>query len=230
MHGRWSGLVGLALVVAALLGPAPPVVADSLATTSTYFIARRDFRRCVSPLCGGLYVKRLNQASTTCNDGVSRSECYVPGIAVGRITADADEKSYLEARVASGFAIVRGTIAAKNYAGYGNLGVLKVTEAWDGATDAAPSGRAYLVNDSGIRCATTPCMSFHTAALNTTTSGNITDLVLENVVNVSQEAIDGAYEDLATGKILVAGTTTASRGRVTLQALAFYRLFHARVP
>ena len=38
-------------------------------SNSGYFIVtHRDFRKCVSPLCGGFFVKRVNQATTLCAD------------------------------------------------------------------------------------------------------------------------------------------------------------------
>jgi hypothetical protein len=42
------------------------------------------------------------------------------------------------------------------------------------------------------------------------------------VPNVSDEAIEDAFEDIATDQVLVAGTITAQRGTVTLSATQFY--------
>ena len=38
--------------------------ADGIDTASTYYSARPDTRRCVAPLCGGWWVKRVNRSST----------------------------------------------------------------------------------------------------------------------------------------------------------------------
>ena len=41
----------------------------------TYFIVTRaDTRRCVFPMCGGAYVKRVNQSDLKCADGTRQSE------------------------------------------------------------------------------------------------------------------------------------------------------------
>ena len=50
---------------------------DGLASTSTYYALRRDFRRCIAPICGGYWVKRVNYTSTRCLDGRYAAECYV---------------------------------------------------------------------------------------------------------------------------------------------------------
>ena len=34
-----------------------------------FIVTRRDIRRCISPICGGYFVKRVNQATTVCADG-----------------------------------------------------------------------------------------------------------------------------------------------------------------
>src|SRR5260370_7964329 len=56
------------------------VLPDPMNATSTFYSLRRDLRRCVSPLCGGYFVKRVNMSSTRCANGRFMSECYVAGI------------------------------------------------------------------------------------------------------------------------------------------------------
>src|SRR5512147_1590362 len=61
---------------------------NAVSAASTYCSARRDMRRCMAPLCGGWWVKRVNRSTTRCSDGVNRGECYVfeidaSGLAVG---------------------------------------------------------------------------------------------------------------------------------------------------
>ncbi len=199
--------------------------ADGIGTVSTYFMARRDFRECLSPRCGGIWVKRVNQATTRCVDGANRSECYVPTATFSALNATVNETSYLADRLAGGALVVRGSIAPKNYNGFGNLGVLKVTEAWDSATGSAPTGTFFAVRDSGIRCVQLPCPTLRTANLNSTTSANITDLFLDGVEHVSTTAVENAMNDAFTSKILVTGNITAQRGSVVLRATQFFVAF-----
>src|SRR5260370_23237107 len=55
------------------------VLPDPMNATSTFYSLRRDLRRCVSPLCGGYFVKRVNMSSTRCANGRFMSECYLAG-------------------------------------------------------------------------------------------------------------------------------------------------------
>ena len=58
--------------------------ADAAPSSWTYYSARRDLRKCVSPLCGGWFVKRVNQTWTQCPGtpgGWTTGDCYVAEIA-----------------------------------------------------------------------------------------------------------------------------------------------------
>ncbi|HEX5966259.1 MAG TPA: DUF6748 domain-containing protein, partial [Pyrinomonadaceae bacterium] len=73
-----------ALILALFLGvpvvnPAAPEV-DSLASTSSFYTIRRDLRRCASPMCGGYFIRLVNQSRTRCHNGRFMNECYVASI------------------------------------------------------------------------------------------------------------------------------------------------------
>jgi hypothetical protein len=139
-----------------------PAEPDSLASTSAFYSVRQDLRRCVSPICGGFFVKRVNLPLTRCANGLYLAECYV---------AEIDWNG--QPQVDDGKALLRGTVIAKTYDRFGNLGVLRVTEAWQAVSDSKPSGAFYRVRDRGLRCITFPCPTHHEAKLNTTVSQNI---------------------------------------------------------
>ena len=42
---------------------------EPLAAAGEYYSVREDMRRCMSPLCGGYFVKRVNQSRTRCGNG-----------------------------------------------------------------------------------------------------------------------------------------------------------------
>jgi len=225
-----AALGALAAAIGTLVASASVADADSISTTSTYFIAHPDTRRCAPPSCGGIWVRRLNQPLTTCHDGVDRAECYVPSADFATITTSEDEVSYLNARLSQGALVVRGALADKNYSGVGNLGTLIATEAWDAATDEFPADDFYFAYDSGIRCTTAPCDSFHIANVNTTTSRNITDLDLQQVPNVSDEMIQDAMTELLAARIVVAGTIVTASPESKLIASQFYTRFGGPEP
>src|SRR5258705_1414233 len=58
----------------------PVASPDALAPPSTYYTVRRDMRRCASPLCGGYFIRRVNQSVTRCVNKRYMPECYVASI------------------------------------------------------------------------------------------------------------------------------------------------------
>ena len=135
---------------------------DPLSSTSTFYGVRPDLRRCVSPMCGGYFVRRVNRPLTRCANGRLMSECYVAEI-------DWNGQQQTE----SDYLLVRGSIVARRYGRFGNLGALRVTEAWKPLGNNQPAGTFYLVRDRGVRCITFPCPTHNEAKLNSTLSRNI---------------------------------------------------------
>src|SRR6266550_5607002 len=82
---------------------------DPISVNSTFYSVRPDLRRCVSPLCGGYFVKRVNMSSTRCANGRFMNECYVAGI---------DWNGLPQSDI--GHLLVRGNIVAKRYGHFGN--------------------------------------------------------------------------------------------------------------
>src|SRR4051812_17564357 len=46
--------------------------------TYTYFDVHVDLRKCLSPVCGGFFLSRLNRTTTVCADGHASTACYSP--------------------------------------------------------------------------------------------------------------------------------------------------------
>lgn len=108
-------------------------------SNSTYFIVTHpDLRRCVYPLCGGFFTKRVNQATTTCSDGAAAPECRILEFdysALGLSTAAGDK---LKDQVARGQALLRGQITKTAPIMGKTYDKLIVQEAWE-ARGAAPA-------------------------------------------------------------------------------------------
>ena len=77
MLGAGGGSFGASGEPAEESDEAPAGRGDAVGATSTYYSVRRDLRRCMAPLCGGCWVKRVNRSTTRCADGGNRGECYV---------------------------------------------------------------------------------------------------------------------------------------------------------
>jgi len=183
---------------------------DSLASTSTFFTASPDLRRCAPPKCGGYFVKRVNQPVTRCANGKNMAECYVASIDWANTSKVPVER-----------ALFRGTLVAS-----GQYGVLKVKEAWQASSDSQPGGEFYRVRDLGLRCIAAPCLSHSEAKLNTTFSRKIAGVDI-NSIGAPDDVVSQAFQAM-TGEqgVLVAGTNatvTGPAGRAqTLKASQFY--------
>src|SRR4030095_3898414 len=130
---------------------------DSLNSTSTYYTVRPDLRRCAAPLCGGFFIKRVNQSLARCADGRMKTECYVAEI-------EWNDQPQVEPRRA----LLRGDLTSKRFNAAGKLGILRVTESWQSASEKQPVGIFYRARDLVVRCIAAPCKTHHEAKLNST--------------------------------------------------------------
>jgi hypothetical protein len=191
--------------------PAP----DSRASTSTFFTARRDLRRCAAPRCGGYFVRRVNQRLTRCHDGAQMEECYV---------AEIDWNGHSQSEPNK--LLIRGDLLSLSRRGVGRFGFLRVREAWEAANDKRPTGDFYRVRDLGVRCITHPCLTHHEAKLNTTFSRKIAGVEL-NGVGATDDRLSEAFKAMTSRDgILVSGShrqVSGPGGRAPmLQGSQFY--------
>jgi len=186
------------------------VAPDSLTSTSTFFTVRPDLRRCAAPMCGGYFVKRVNQPATRCANGKKLAECYVASIDWANTS-----------KVPVNRALLRGTLVAN-----GKYGSLKVDEAWQASSDSQPGGEFYRVRDLGLRCIAAPCLSHSEAKLNTTFSRKIAGVDI-NSIGAPDDLVSQAFQAM-TGEqgALVAGTHATISGPAgraqTVKATQFY--------
>lgn len=190
---------------------------DALTTSGSFIVTRHDTRRCASPTCGGVYVKRVNAPTTRCLDGLTRTDCYVGMIDLNAVPGAEAVKASLEA----GRGVLEGSLVGTS--GTPNVATLKASAAWVGVAGATPVGTFYKVSDSGVRCITTPCPTFKVATINGSASRNVNALTLNRTVPVAAAAAQTAAKVDASGLggILVASTSAASSK--TLVASEFYR-------
>ncbi len=188
--------------------------ADGANDTFTYFEITRDYRRCVSPLCGGYWVSRPNKAKTKCADGRNADRCYVAELddsALG-FTSDADLDAYwsgIEARAV----IVRGELSNKTFTGFGKLGTMTVTEAWRAGTTSSADGVWVKVELNGVRCFAAPCADKREAKLNSVLAANISELDFEpsGATDEQLEVAYGALTDDHHDGLIVVGDRYTDR-------------------
>lgn len=171
-----------------------------------FVVTRHDMRKCISPICGGFFVKRVNQATTTCADGSKQAECYVSAIGLSGIGLSAREESELRGAVETGKALMKARMYKSKFNGL-TLGTLKATEGWLGATGSTPDGTFYRVADNGIRCIKAPCPSTTAYGLNGADDHNLIKVNFASTATpADQDALDRAAAALGTKEgVMIAG-------------------------
>jgi hypothetical protein len=193
---------------------ATPESPELMSDNSTFYTVRADLRRCMSPMCGGYFVKRVNQPTTRCANGRYMAQCYVAAI---------DWKGQHE--VEAGKALLRGSVIAKTYERFGNLGEFVVFESWHAVTDSQPEGVFYRVRDRGLRCITHPCPTHQETKLNSIFSLNIAGVDLSGAgLGNETEAVAAAMRE--PGGAIISGNdvpVTGPGGRLlSLKATQVY--------
>ena len=193
--------------------PSPALVAPVVAT-SMYFTIRKDLRRCAAPMCGGYFVRAVNNVRTKCADGRSASECYVSEI-------DWNGKGQVE----PGRAILRGEIVKEVNRGL-KFGRFRVQESWQGAGSKTGLGDFYRARDLRINCITHPCMTHHEVRLNSKFERDVAGVQLNNA-GASDSVLQDALRAMQSEEgILVRGTHKPDKGPAgtadTLIASQFY--------
>jgi hypothetical protein len=180
-------------------------------TTPSFYAVRQDFRRCAYPMCGGVWYRKLNNATTRCLDGGKAAECYAANLVGASIAAGA---------------LYVGTIKAEKING-ARWAKLVATETWTPLTSFEPKEsigvdpRFYLVKDNGIRCITTPCFSLDAKRVNLSSTLTLSGLDLSAIAGATSEQLDAAWSSLGTGVVVFGsakGTLTVGRSITATQA------------
>jgi hypothetical protein len=194
---------------AATSGALDVTVDNAVDGSYTYYGLTADLRRCPSPLCGGWFLARVNQAMTTCHDGTRAATCYAPVLDWSDANLSAAQQARLldasSNAAGSGevYAIVRGGFARTNTTPQPRTGRFVISEAWVAETDAAADGTFVRVVDNGLRCFAAPCPSVTERPLNMSRSVDIA-------------AVDFAPAGLTEGQIADCRTQMATPGGVLM--------------
>jgi hypothetical protein len=200
---------------------------------SGYFIVTaRDARRCVSPLCGGLFVKRVNAAKTRCADGSMQDACYVAEIDLGALGLPEAQAADFRASLESGQALIRAARMSSITFNGARLGKLTAREGWlaqgparAGAANAnaLPSGTFYRMKDRGLRCFRAPCPTTSLAKLNSSTTLTASGVNLRPAGATAAQVSAGMDAYYTEEGLLIAGGVSGSAGSgTTANANQFY--------
>ncbi len=202
----------------------------------TYYEVTADLRKCPSPICGGFFLKRLNQDTTICVDGQEAESCYTPVLDWSEANLSEDQQSKLldaagkDATSNGVFGILRGDFAPTNTTPRPELGRFVISEAWVAEGDGVSEGAFVRVKDNGQRCLVAPCPSLTETTLNTPRTTDIAELDW-TPSGLSDREIEGLTELLfSPDGILVAGhrftvheNAQTAKGRTV--TAAYQRLF-----
>ncbi|MCC5636026.1 hypothetical protein LC593_09180 [Nostoc sp. CHAB 5844] len=170
-----------------------------------YYTVRRDFRRCVSPICGGYFIKQVNLKATPCLDGVFRSECYVSAIDWSSLKVSPYQLAKIQNDDGSRL-LLRGNIVPVTFPGFGEFGNLRIKEAFIAATNAPTKGTFVGLKDNGIRCITTPCFSTNQLILNKPKISQVSSIDLSQT-GATQKQLDAATSEIFGQGLIAVGIT-----------------------
>ncbi|MBL8683857.1 MAG: hypothetical protein JNK05_32090 [Myxococcales bacterium] len=219
VFSKVASVLGAMMAVAMVAGCAPEgAIGDELdgefgesaadearADSFVLFRLRHDTRRCVSPLCGGVWVSRVNRSTTRCADGTYARECYAAEVDYTALGLDEAARSEFSSSASSGQAIVRARLRSKTFGSFGALGELVVTEGWKAMTDAAPTGPFYFAKDNGRVCIRTPCPHVDVSRLNYVGTTTIDGVSVSRIAGLSDSDVHNAYEQMGDVGVIVAG-------------------------
>ena len=210
-------IFGMLLSISSILpvSYADEAIVDTVKTDITgefqqhgYFTVRPDLRKCVSPLCGGFFVKSVNKSLTRCADGSLQSECYV---------ATVNNPAQVDLGAA---ALLHGAIRPKSYGDFGNLGVFKLNTAFRAASASTESGLFVGLENNGIVCITTPCFSADQYLLNRSKIRAISGIDLEQV-GASKADLEQAWSIIGNSGVLLANGVNHQVEEMTGQGITF---------
>ena len=151
---------------ASLVSPADEAIAPLAAySNSTYFIVTHaDMRRCVYPLCGGYFSKRVNQPTTVCSDGSPQPECRILEFDYSALGLDSASLDALKTQAQSGRALLHGRITKTAPIAGRTFDKLVVDEAWEARSNAPmpsptptlPTGTFSRVRELPVACPACP--------------------------------------------------------------------------
>jgi hypothetical protein len=134
--------------------------------TGTYYVARRDTRRCAAPACGGYFVSGVNQALTRCARGAYAEECYVSRLDFSQFGGRPEGEGRVQDAMGIDLDSSRVVLLGTMHPTILGLGTLRVQMAWIALKSQPISGTFYGTWNNGVVCVVAPCPSYDQQVLN----------------------------------------------------------------
>ncbi len=168
-----------------------------------YIVTRPDYRKCISPVCSGDFVKLVNRKKTKCFASKKAEDCYVGGYDFSALGLDPATEAKLRQAVRAGEALVLGHYESYNQQ-FPHIARLVVSDAWLGVSGDDPHGRFYDVSFNGVQCVTYPCPSYDAKLLNRKKTITLAGVDLGQT-SASNQQVQAGYAALATTGVILAG-------------------------
>lgn len=166
-----------------------------------FYLARQDYRKCASPMCGGIFITPVNSSRMECPDGSIGKECYVGTVDWRKVGFN----PFGEA--GSDQLLLQGDVSNDI-----RFGLFTAKNAFAAAGNARLKGKFYGVENNGIVCISSPCFSFDEYLLNSKRSQTISDIDFSRT-GASEKAIAQAYQQMAEGEaVIIVGENRRYRG------------------
>ena len=172
---------------------------------STYYIARRDVRRCAYPQCGGFFLSAVNQDKTVCADGTSGDECYVADIQFSSILRLAGVEGTIRDAIGMQRSTTRAVLMGDLFPGRTGLGSLSVRFAWVALEPTELTGSFYRVTHNGVLCVAAPCPSYDQEFLNSGAVRTFHEVALNEVPGSGRDEFDSGRALFSQLGLIVAG-------------------------
>ena len=137
-----------------------------ISTDATYYVARRDTRRCAYPTCGGYFISAVNQSVTRCARGAYARECYVSRLDFSVFDGPAEASTIVPGAMGASLATARVVLLGTVHPALLGLGILRVQMAWIALDREVITGDFYGTRNNGIVCVAAPCPSYDQELLN----------------------------------------------------------------
>ncbi|MFO0616782.1 MAG: DUF6748 domain-containing protein [Polyangiaceae bacterium] len=193
------------------------VDARAVGVDTVYVVVGQDFKKCAWPMCGGVYVKAVNQTKTTCADGSKAAQCYVADLDLVALGLNEQEASDTRNAAVAGRVLLSGGFGP--IPGFAST-KLVVQKAFEQRTDAVPTGTFYTVGPSGIVCITTPCPSLAAHKMNAGTTTNVTDVDF-SALGLTSDEVAAAFETIQAKNLVLSGTikTTGNKKKLKVSQI-----------
>ena len=168
-----------------------------------YFLATQDFRKCVSPLCGGIFIQKVNRHAMRCPDGRFKKSCYV-----GEFDWHKIGRNPFEVATANTAILLKGKPTKSKDKSFGNVGRFEAEAAFQQFGDhIAYKGHYAGLRNNGIVCITTPCFSFDRLPLNSHRKSKLSGINFSQL-DIDKNVLEQAQQRMANGEAVIAFGTT----------------------